>query len=736
MKKSTLIILISVLIAPFANAQKSKINLPINWNDSATVDLTVTDFGSNSSALAASPTASMNTVLKVEKSTGAQTWAGTTLSTPAGLDKKILFAAGSTLIKAIVYSPDSGIVVRLKAEDASNKQISVETDARTTVANSWDTLTFDFANEATGTAAINYANTYNMISMFFDFGTGGSGKIYYLDDVFFSGGGTPPPSKAQIDLPITWDDTANINYSVTDFGDNSSILTDSGSLKMVLTTIKPIGSKTWAGTTLGDGNGLKNKIPFALGKTIIKAIVYSPDSGTVIRMKTEDHTNDQISVETETITKIANGWDTLTFDFANPAAGTAIINFANTYDQISIFYDFGNQGTGKSYSLNDVFIENGGGTPPPKKDQIELPITWDDTAKIDYSVTDFGSNASIIAPSPTKAGNLVLKTVKPVGSQTWAGTSLSSSNGLKTKVPFATGMTIIKALVYSPDVGTIIRMKAEDHKNDQITVETEATTTVANAWDTLTFDFSSQAAGTNPLDFGKTYDKISVFYDFNGAGSGKEYYLDNVFMGTGGGTPPIPDTSNVTFQVDMNTFTGSFTTPEVNGLFNGWCGSCGAMTDVDGDNIWELTVAISGSQTEYKFAHDAWTGQETLDSSLSCIKQTGSNINRILSLAGDTTLPAVCWESCTTCFPEGVDDNSNANNFKVYPNPSNDFVNISGPRDISELVIMDVIGNVVYSINPNESDLNVSVSNFENGMYIISILDAKGNSSVERFVKQ
>ena len=45
----------------------------------------------------------------------------------------------------------------------------------------------------------------------------------------------------------------------------------------------------------------------------------------------------------------------------------------------------------------------------------------------------------------------------------------------------------------------------------------------------------------------------------------------------------IPGTFNVTFQVDMSNQTG-FTTPEVNGTFNGWCGNCNFMNDNDGDN--------------------------------------------------------------------------------------------------------------------------------------------------------
>ena len=44
--------------------------------------------------------------------------------------------------------------------------------------------------------------------------------------------------------------------------------------------------------------------------------------------------------------------------------------------------------------------------------------------------------------------------------------------------------------------------------------------------------------------------------------------------------------TNVTFQVDMNNYTGTFTAPEVNGTFNSWCGNCAAMTDADGYNVW------------------------------------------------------------------------------------------------------------------------------------------------------
>ena len=54
-----------------------------------------------------------------------------------------------------VYSPAAGIRVRLKVEDRTNNTRSVETEAMTQAANTWETLVFDFANQSSGTAALN-----------------------------------------------------------------------------------------------------------------------------------------------------------------------------------------------------------------------------------------------------------------------------------------------------------------------------------------------------------------------------------------------------------------------------------------------------------------------------------------------------------------------------------------------------------------------------------------------------
>jgi hypothetical protein len=162
--------------------------------DSASQTYKLTGFGgAEDSQVVADPANAANKVARVNRSGSAETWAGTTVSPFGNLTAgTIPFTGSDTQMTVRVYSPASGVVVRLKVEDAANAAHSVETDATTTVANGWETLTFNFAHQAAGTPALNPAYTYNKVSIFFDFGVAGAAagaRTYYFDDITFIGGG-------------------------------------------------------------------------------------------------------------------------------------------------------------------------------------------------------------------------------------------------------------------------------------------------------------------------------------------------------------------------------------------------------------------------------------------------------------------------------------------------------------------------------------------------------------------
>jgi 1,4-alpha-glucan branching enzyme len=106
---------------------------------------------------------------------------------------------------------------------------------------------------------------------------------------------------------------------------------------------------------------------------------------------------------------------------------------------------------------------------------------------------------------------------------------------------------------------------------------------------------------------------------------------------------------NITFKVNMNEVAEPFTTPEVNGSFNGWCGGCAPMTDDNNDGIWKTTITLPAGTYEYKFAYDTWTGQESLTPGSSCTITTGEFTNRKLTVTQDEILDIVCWGACLDC---------------------------------------------------------------------------------------
>ncbi len=160
-------------------------SLPLDWDD-ATISYAPISFGGIIDSIKPDPTDPGNTVLKQDKGLGTQTWAGTTLLT--NTSALPFTSGGANIMQVRFWSPDANVPVRLKVEDASNAAISVETEDTTSMAGAWEVLTFDFNNEASGTAALNTANTYDKISLFPNFGTDGNtagAKAYYIDDVVF-----------------------------------------------------------------------------------------------------------------------------------------------------------------------------------------------------------------------------------------------------------------------------------------------------------------------------------------------------------------------------------------------------------------------------------------------------------------------------------------------------------------------------------------------------------------------
>jgi hypothetical protein len=177
-----------------------QIDLPVTFDDPL-VDYTVQDFGdpvSASTMLAVDPDDAANTVAMSAKPTGAPLWAGTTIGNP-DFASPIPFTPTETLMSVDVRVPVAGIPIRLKVEtadcpsDGSDVTCFAEADMFPTMADTWETLTWDF-----GPVGIDTTKTFLRASIFFDFGTEGNDAVYLWDNVRFGGDELPPPEGIEL----------------------------------------------------------------------------------------------------------------------------------------------------------------------------------------------------------------------------------------------------------------------------------------------------------------------------------------------------------------------------------------------------------------------------------------------------------------------------------------------------------------------------------------------------------
>ncbi len=509
--------------------------------------------GAEDATVVADPTDGSNKVLRVLKADNAEVWAGTTMALcPRDAIARIPFSSTQTRMTARVWSPLAGIPVRLKVENSQDGAQSVETEATVTTASGWQTLSFDFANQVAGTPALNPALTYDKASVFFNFGTPGSAsgaRTYYLDDLSFVGSSFSPacPSSGGGggSFVITMDESPAPSFTGFGGAEDAGIAVDpAGGSNKVARVLKSDGAELWAGTTFSTLPG--DKIPaiaFSATEKTITVRVWSPLAGIPVRLKVENAADGSKSVETEATVSTANSWQTLSFDFSKQVPGTAALNLATVYDRASIFFNFGTPGSAtgaRTYYFEDVrYPKAAAGTAATRT------IDFEGAAP---TLAGFGGaeDASVVT-DPTNAANKVARIVKSGTAELWAGTTVSTGPGNTIeRIAFASGKTVITARVWSPAAGIPVRMKVENAADGSKSVETEATVTTAGGWQTLSFNFAQQAAGTAALDLGATYNRLSVFFNFGTPGSAtgeRVYFLDDIVYpveaGGGGNAGPV-----------------------------------------------------------------------------------------------------------------------------------------------------------------------------------------------------
>jgi hypothetical protein len=310
-----------------------------------------------------------------------------------------------------------------------------------------------------------------------------------------------------LNLPITFE---NGTYTFSNFGNAVSTVIANPHIDGINTSatvaqqVKNAGSETWAGSLLT----LDTPITNLAAMHIFTVKVWSPAVGTLFKLKLENLADANINHEVDAVTTVANQWEELTYNFEGA-------DYAQSYSNVIMFCNFGITGAGDTYYFDDIYQTSSGAV-------VELPLTFESTAELTWN--NFGgANGSKVA-NPVSGGintsANVGKVVKNAGSETWAGVAIP----MAAPIDFST-MHKVKVKVWSPQAGIVVLVKFENmnpHVTD-LDIEKQTTTTVANGWEELTFDFSD-------INNANNYQQIVLFFDFGVAGTGATYYFDDVHL--------------------------------------------------------------------------------------------------------------------------------------------------------------------------------------------------------------
>ena len=407
-------------------------------------------------------------------------------------------AQGTVTVVVSFIAPENLVVDIVSSSGSYNILVSASADYAT----SFEVL---FGDELTGDATAMQlgeqlshtyegAGTYNVTVTAL---SGGAATTQYSQELII----TDPPVFDGFSTFEDFEGEAPANFSFGGVGnvvvvanpDNSGI----NSSNNVMQCTKDQGAEVWGGM----GFAVDGHINFN-GNNVLRLMSYAPEAGKVVKVKLETSAGNVsgLTYEFDMVTTVANQWEILTYDFSS----------APDLDYITaiVFYDFGNQDAGV-YHFDDVAVGIG--------EYIQGIENFENDEPESFSFGGVDGVEVISNPDPSgenTTGN-VLQFVKDEGAEVWAGM------GFAVDVIDFNGASQIHLKSYAPDAGKVVKVKLETSAGNVagLTHEMDMTTTVANQWETLVYDFS-EAPDLEYVSF-------IVFYDF-GNTTGATYRVDEI----------------------------------------------------------------------------------------------------------------------------------------------------------------------------------------------------------------
>lgn len=128
------------------------------------------------------------------------------------------------------------------------------------------------------------------------------------------------------------------------------------------------------------------------------------------------------------------------------------------------------------------------------------------------------------------------------------------------------------------------------------------------------------------------------------------------------------------------------------------------------------------------------TGSFTITPATTGVYYLGFNVYTTAAMSGNLGLMAFDNLSLTTTSLSTSENLLSKNDVQVYPNPTSDYLNIKGAKNVSGIKVLDVSGRVVLS--SDKAEQKIDVSQLVKGAYILNVKNTDGTSSTHKFIKK
>jgi hypothetical protein len=302
--------------------------------------------------------------------------------------------------------------------------------------------------------------------------------------------------------------------------------------------------------------------------------------------------------------------------------------------------------------------------------------------------------------------------------------------------------------------------------------EIKVANTVTEQWEEITFDISAWV--------GNEYDQIVFFPDFDGRASDNVVYFDNIDFGNGTvepvDAPMIAAPTPTELQENViSMFSNAYTDVTVDTWATDWSVATYSELQIEGNDtkkyanldyagiemvganlldassmesfhidVWTPNVTTfrvklvdfgedgafeGGDDSEHEIiveAHpqDTWVSHEiSLDdfTGLTSFENIAQLILSGLPTGGTVYVDNVYFSRLSSSNAE-----LNKNNFKLFPNPAQNQINISSDENIEQISVYDVAGKLMMSRNIQNNGATLDIAHLAKGMYtFVAIINDK-----------